>query len=288
MHRFSIRSIRGALCLLVVLSQPFVMSARGNPQVEAAIKSSIASLWKAWETEDRVLADSVYHSTFTDIDFAGERRSREAVLAFFPAVRPTPNANNRAEIKISDHAFTHTKDAVVVSYLGEDSRYRDGKVVARWRFRANDTFVNEKGRWKLLAGQQALVGVPDAKAEILAVQDRFARAVLAGDTEAAARTMHDKWVLTAPAGWQATKQKFLKDMASFWKPTVQRYEDVKVEVFGNTAIVTGKAFFEWKSGPTGKGGSAEEQYTEVYAYFNYGQWLRVAAHHSCVKGDCAQ
>lgn len=264
----------------VFMSQAFTSTAAPIESVEAQIKSQVAALWRAWETEDRALAATVYHPAFTDIDFAGERRNRDAVLAFLPQIPPIPNAAKRTEIKISDYTFTHSKDVVVVSYLGEDSRSRDNKVVARWRFRANDTFINAGGTWKLLAGQQALVGIPDAEAEVLAVQDRFAQAVLGNDVAAAGRTMHDKWIFTAPAGWQATKQKFLQDMTSFWKPTVQRYENVKVAALGTSVVVTGRAFYEWR------GGSAEEQYTEVYAYKSYGQWLKIAAHHSCIKGDC--
>lgn len=267
---------------LVMLCMSLISVANANPQTEAAIKQNISSLWKAWETEDRALAETIYHPQFTDIDMTGERRNRDAVLAYLPPTPPNPNAANRAEIKISDYTFTHTKDTVVVSYIAEDNRYRDGNVASRWRFRANDTFINDGGKWKLLAGQQALIGIPDAEKEILAVQDRFTKAVLANDVSAAGRTMHDKWIFTAPAGWQVSKDKFLKDMTTFWKPTVQRYEDVKVTVLGNSAVVTGKAFFEWK------GGSAEEQYTEFYAYQNYGRWLRIAAHHSCMKGDCGK
>lgn len=267
---------------LALLTASSSQSAVSNAKIEKEISHQVSRLWKAWETSDRALAESVYHHSFTDVDFSGERRSREQVLAFLPPVRPAPNSSNQTQITISDHSFVHNDDTVIVSYLGEDRRFRDGIVVARWQFRANDTFVKDQGRWMLLAGQQALLGIPDTEAEILAAQERFARAVLVGDVDTVGRLLHDKWVFTAPAGWQADKGKFLHDMTTIWKPSVQRYEGAKVVVAGTSAVVTGRVFFEWK------GGSAEEQFTDTYSYSGYGSWLRLSSHHSCVKGNCSE
>jgi ketosteroid isomerase-like protein len=271
---------RICLALLIAASIPQVYA---DTAPEPQIRTAIANLWKGWETNNRALVEPIYHPQFTDVDFDGVRRTRAEVLAFLPVAAPKPEAGAEAEIKVSNIELVRHGDTVIASYIADDTRRRNGNVVSSLQFRANDTFVKLNGQWKLLAGQQTLLRTPDTAREaeraVLAAQTAFAKAALANDVEAAARTMHEDWIFTVPAGWSVNKQKFLTNMKDFWKPTMQRYETPRVTISGSTAIVSGRVFYEWK------GGSAEEQFTDTYVN-QYGKWLRIASHSSCMMGDC--
>jgi ketosteroid isomerase-like protein len=278
----ALRQNKFRVCLALLITT-LIPQAYADTAAETQIRNAIANLWKGWETNNRALVEPIYHPQFTDVDFDGARRTRAEVLAFLPAAAPKPEAGAETEIKVSNIELVRHGDTVIAAYIANDTRRRNGNVVSSLQFRANDTFVKLNGQWKLLAGQQTLLRTPDAVREaeraVLAAQSAFAKAALTNDVEAAARTMHDDWIFTVPAGWSVNKQKFLADMKDFWKPTAQRYEAPRVTIFGSTAIVNGRVFYEWK------GGSAEEQFTDTYVN-QYGRWLRIASHSSCMNGDC--
>jgi hypothetical protein len=258
---------------------------KAGESASSQVRAAIANLWKGWETGDRKLVEPVYHPRFTDVDFDGVRRNREAVLAFLPPAPPSRDAAVSAEIKVSDIEMVQEGPVVIASYVAVDTRRRGESIVSQSKFRANDTFVLFNGKWKLLSGQQTLIRTDETAREseraVLAAQSAFADSLLANDTDAAARTLHDRYLVTAPAGWSADKKKFLADMKAFWKPTVVRFDAPRVTVAGSTAVVNGRVFYAWN------GGNATEQFTDTYLN-QYGRWLRVASHSSCLEGQCTK
>jgi ketosteroid isomerase-like protein len=120
--------------------------------LEREVQQTLETLWKAWETSDRELAEPIYDMDFMDTDFEGTRRSRAEVLDF---LNPLP-ANQTAKITLSDWRFIVMNNVVVANYVGEDIRTTNGKS-SSWRFRATDTLVRKYGKWKLVAGQQILI-----------------------------------------------------------------------------------------------------------------------------------
>ncbi len=107
------------------------------------------TLWKAWETGNRALAEPMYADDFIDTDFGGTKRNRASVLAF---LKPHA-AGTTVKITLSDWHFVVRSSVVVANYIGEDVRTKNGRTDT-WRFRATDTFVYRYGQWKLIAGQQ--------------------------------------------------------------------------------------------------------------------------------------
>jgi ketosteroid isomerase-like protein len=107
------------------------------------------TLWKAWETGNRALAEPIYADDFIDTDFGGTKRNRASVLAF---LKPHA-AEQTVKITLTDWHFVVRPSTVVVNYIGEDVRTKNG-LTEKWRFRATDTFVYRYGRWKIIAGQQ--------------------------------------------------------------------------------------------------------------------------------------
>jgi hypothetical protein len=60
------------ISVLLVGSQVFVSAPLANSETELELKGCIANLWRAWETQDRQLAESIYHRS-------SNRQGRQAV-----------------------------------------------------------------------------------------------------------------------------------------------------------------------------------------------------------------
>jgi hypothetical protein len=119
---------------------------------EEEVKNTILNLWKAWETGDKPLAESIYAQDFIDTDFDGTRRNKEEVLDF---LKPLPNGET-TQILLSDWHFIIKSNTVIANYVGEDTRTKNGKVSVI-KFRATDTLIKKYGHWQLVAGQQILI-----------------------------------------------------------------------------------------------------------------------------------
>lgn len=119
---------------------------------ENEVKNTVMALWKAWETGNKSLAEPIYTKDFIDTDFEGTRRNKEQVLNF---LNPLPS-NETAKILLSDWYFIVKNTTVVVNYVGEDIRTKDGKTIVT-KFRATDTFIKSYGHWQIIAGQQILI-----------------------------------------------------------------------------------------------------------------------------------
>jgi len=134
---------------LLVAGQSCEEAIKDQSIYENEVKNTVMTLWKAWETGDKSLAEPIYAKDFIDTDFEGTRRSKEEVMAF---LNPLPMGET-ARIVLSDWHFIVKNSTVIVNYVGEDTRTKDGKVKVS-KFRATDTFLKRYGHWYLIAGQQ--------------------------------------------------------------------------------------------------------------------------------------
>jgi ketosteroid isomerase-like protein len=120
--------------------------------LENEAQTTLATLWKAWETGNKLLAEPIYATDFIDTDFEGTTRSRSGVLAF---LTPLPK-NQTATITLSNWHFIVRGNTVVANYIVEDRRVTGDKTSVV-RFRATDTVVKKYGHWQIIAGQQILI-----------------------------------------------------------------------------------------------------------------------------------
>jgi ketosteroid isomerase-like protein len=120
--------------------------------LENEAQTTLATLWKAWETGNKLLAEPIYASDFIDTDFEGTTRNRNEVLAF---LNPLPK-NQNATITLSNWHFIVRGSIVVANYIVEDRRVTGDKI-SIVRFRATDTVVKKYGHWQIIAGQQILI-----------------------------------------------------------------------------------------------------------------------------------
>jgi ketosteroid isomerase-like protein len=95
---------------------------------------------------------------------------------------------------------------------------------------------------------------------VLALERTWSTAPVVGDLATVSRVVADDWLAVAPNGQTMNKAELLEMLAS--RPNVfdsAHYSDVKVRLFGCTAVVT--SFFEG----TGKDLELRQRYLRVYA-----------------------
>ena len=106
--------------------------------------------------------------------------------------------------------------------------------------------------------------------EILGLEATWGVAPLAGDVETVGRVTADDWIGVAPTGAVMRKADLLEMLSSGPAPFESAvYDDVRVWVYGQTAVVT--SLFRGE----GKDGTFEQRFMRVYAQRD-GGWQCVA------------
>jgi ketosteroid isomerase-like protein len=121
---------------------------------------------------------------------------------------------------------------------------------------------------------------PDA-ANIIALERMWNQAQVSLDAKAIASMIGDRFINTEYDGEVSNRGKFLADFADpQFKPTLMNIENVKVEMYPNTAIVTGNYHVKgvYASRPYEHFG----RFTDTWILQD-GKWLCVASHSSLVK-----
>ena len=121
----------------------------------------------------------------------------------------------------------------------------------------------------------------DPAAEVTALEHQWAAAQARGDSAPVAAMLADTFVNTDVSGHSYGRDRILSNMkGGHWD--VNQIDDVKVNLYGSTAIVTG--------GWTGKGVDGDgtridrrERWTDTWIRMPSGNWQCVASHQSEVK-----
>ena len=110
------------------------------------------------------------------------------------------------------------------------------------------------------------------KTRIIALENSWNQAELHNDAHA------DDFVMTVADGYTMTKGQMLASVRdTSYRPDVLQSDDMKVRMFGNTAIVTG-AFLE-KGKDKGKPFERRGRFTDTWVNLK-GEWRCVASHFS--------
>jgi len=119
------------------------------------------------------------------------------------------------------------------------------------------------------------------EAALKAIEEKWDAANLKGDAAALASIFADGFITTSNEGKVRAKAEMVAEVKSGdIKYQTAKVEDMKVYLYGDTAIVNGK----WTGKFTQKGKlvSTVERYTDTYVRQN-GKWLCVASHGSSIK-----
>ena len=117
--------------------------------------------------------------------------------------------------------------------------------------------------------------------KLVALERMWNQAQLSRDATAIASMIGDKFINTEFDGEVSDRGKFLADFADpKFRPTLMNIQDVKVEPYSTTAIVTGSYHTKGTYGT--KPYEHFGRFTDTWV-FQDGKWLCVASHSSLVK-----
>ena len=112
---------------------------------------------------------------------------------------------------------------------------------------------------------------------ILQVEEEIFTAVKNQDSGALERVLTDDFVYRSPGNQEVAKEDFLKLLTSFPYKIVSIWgEEMKVNVYGNTAVLTGLQFAKTRSGE-GKEETGAVMFTDVFVKQN-SKWMLSLAH----------
>jgi ketosteroid isomerase-like protein len=125
----------------------------------------------------------------------------------------------------------------------------------------------------LSADEQTDAAVKDA---LVQVEHQWGDAMVKGDVAAFGRCIADDWILTWSDGSLVTKSMALADLKEgALKIESLRFDDVRVRVYGDTAIVTGMVTEQSKFRE--RDTSGKRRFTDVFLKRD-GHWQAVASH----------
>ena len=134
----------------------------------------------------------------------------------------------------------------------------------------------------LSASGQSEAGGGGAEQAIMRIEKEMLAAVLKGDASTNERYLADTFVFTGPDGEMENKGQMVNDLKSGdLKFQSASLDDAKVQVYGDTAIVTYSS--NDKGTYKGKDFSGKTRWTDVFVRQN-GKW-QIVASHGCRVGE---
>jgi ketosteroid isomerase-like protein len=116
---------------------------------------------------------------------------------------------------------------------------------------------------------------------VAALEQQWMQSQKTNNTELLAPLLAEKFINTGRDGKVTDRAATLAN-AKATKYDVADYQDLKVTVFGNTAIATG-GFIGKGTDPTGKAFENHERWTDTWVKMPGGKWQCVASHGSTVS-----
>ncbi len=123
---------------------------------------------------------------------------------------------------------------------------------------------------ELKSGASSAVPSDETNAELMALEKRFAEAVIQENADALDKLVSDDWVVYGPDGKAVSKAAFLGVIKSgALTHSAMDFDEARVRVNGDTAIVTGRA--TTTGAYQGQAFTTRERSTDVFVRQN-GQW----------------
>jgi len=116
---------------------------------------------------------------------------------------------------------------------------------------------------------------------VAALEEQWLKSQKTNNPDLVAPLLADKFVSTGADGKVMNKSEALAN-AKATKYVSAEYEDVKVTVFGDTAIATG-GFIAKGTDSSGKPMDTHERFTDTWVKMPSGKWQCVATHGSTIK-----
>jgi uncharacterized protein (TIGR02246 family) len=121
----------------------------------------------------------------------------------------------------------------------------------------------------------------DTEKSVAALEQQWLQSQKTNNPDIVAPLLADKFVATASDGKVTSKAESLANAKATKYDSVD-YDDLKVTVFGDTAIATG-GFTAKGTDPAGKPLDVRERFTDTWMKMADGKWQCVASHTSSAK-----
>ena len=131
------------------------------------------------------------------------------------------------------------------------------------------------------AWSQGKMSSSETEKAVAALEQQWLKAQKTNNPDLVAPLLSDKIIGTSNDGKVSNKAEMLAD-AKATKYESMEYENVKVTVFGDTAIATGSARSKGTDA-SGKPMDNHEQWTDTWVKMPSGKWQCVASHASSIK-----
>jgi uncharacterized protein (TIGR02246 family) len=121
----------------------------------------------------------------------------------------------------------------------------------------------------------------DTEKAVVGLEQQWLQSQKTNNPDLVAPLLADKFVNTTSDGKVTDRAESLANAKATKYDSVD-YDDVKVAVFGDTAIATGD-FKAKGTDPSGKPLDAHERFTDTWVKMKNGKWQCVASHQSLIK-----
>ena len=274
------------IAMALVLASSLVFAQTGKDTKSATTNSKLeqefTQLYRAWDCAlvkvDLKALESMYSDEYRLTSTEGTILTRSELLADLKSGKWVVSSAFTDELKVTRYGDT----AVVTARWTAKEMYAGKDVNDQSRFM--DVWVKRAGRWQVAASHVSSARDTEADAiqKITKLSKEWDDAYVHFDEKAIERIMADDYVETSSLGTVTSKQ---KSMAAFksGEESVSSLlsDDLKINVCGNTAVVTGR----W----TGSGKSKGNEWNGVFHFTDTwvrrnGNWQIVADHSSKIEG----
>lgn len=251
--------------------------------VDAKLAQEFAKRYEAWDNALvkgdlaylRQLYSDDHHSTNPD----GTISTREEFLADLKAGKEIIHAAKTDQLKLEKHGET-----VVATSRWTGKETQSGKKVSvqsLW----TDVWVKRSGRWQVVLSHGCDVSTTEAEAlqKITQLYKEWDAADVKADVAALDRILADEYLGTGPEGTVESKAKVLAELKS-GEVKIQSAlsDDIKITVYRNTAVATGRWTANGKDVAKNKTWGGVHRFTDTWV-FRDGRWQVVADHWSKVE-----
>lgn len=265
--------------MLTVALVAFTAVAHSAP-VDSKLAQEFAKRYEAWDnalvkgdlTYLRQLYSDDHHSTNPDSSIS----TREEFLADLKAGKEVIHTAKTDQLKLEKHG-----DTVVATSRWTAKETQSGKkisVQARW----TDVWVKRSGRWQVAASHGCDVSDTEAEAiqKITQLYKEWDAADVKADVAALDRILADEYQGSGPEGTVESKSKVLAELKS-GEVKIQSAlsDDIKITVYRNTAVATGRWTANGKDIAKDKTWGGAHRFTDTWV-FRDGRWQVVADHWS--------
>lgn len=265
--------------LMTCLLAPAQSRSKADP--DSKLTQEFATIYQTWDRALQQVDIATLRAMSVD-DYViiapdGSVEDKETNLANLKSGKDVVSAAATDELKVRRHG-----DTAVVTSRWTAKEVREGKDLSgqsRW----TDVWVRRAGRWKLVSTHGSNVQEGEANAIRAISQGELAlnAALIKGDVPALERILGVDYLGTGPDGKLSTRVDLVQGIKSGKDRTSSAATDgLKISVYGNTAVATGRWTARGRDGEKEWGGVY--RFTDTWVYRN-GIWQMVADHWSAIE-----